>query len=64
MLLLQNKCPLLFDVLAEIDNPTLLSKMRDLLRKLLEIAAAPFRVSGSPVDCFGYEPNAIVDKGD
>ena len=47
MLLLQIKCFLLFDLLAKIDNPTLFSKMEDLLRKLLQIAAAPFRVSGS-----------------
>ena len=28
MLLLQNKCPFLFELLAEIDNPTLFSKMQ------------------------------------
>ena len=60
MLLLQSKCLLLFDLLA--DNPTLFSKMQDLLRKLLQIAAAPFRVSGSPVDSLGSEANAIVDS--
>ena len=62
MLLLQSKCPLLSDLLADIDNPTLFSKMQDLLRKLLQIAAAPFRVSGSPVDSLGSEANAIVDS--
>ena len=56
------KCPLLFDLLAKIDNSTPFSKMQDLLRKLLQIAAASFKVRGSPVDSLGPEANAIMDS--
>lgn len=59
MLLLQKKCPLLFDLLVEIND--LSSEMQDLLRKLLEIFAAPFRVNCSPVEPSGSEGSAIVD---
>ena len=61
MLLLQRKCPLLFELITEMDDPALMSKMRDLLRKLLQIAGAPFRVNGSPEVPIGSEGNAIVD---
>lgn len=61
MLLLQRKCPLLFELITEIDDPALISKMRDLLRKLLQIAGTPFRVNGSPEVPIGSEGNAIVD---
>ena len=59
MLLLQKECPLLFDLLVEINDLT--SEKQDLLRKLLEIFAAPFRVNCSPVDPSGSEDSAIVD---
>ena len=58
----QIKCPLLFDSFAEIDNPTLFSRMQDLLRKLLQSSGAPFRVTGSPVDSLGPKSNAIVES--
>lgn len=58
----QIKCPLLFDSLAEIDNPTLFSRRQDLLRKLLQISVAPCRVSGSPVDSLWPKSNAIVES--
>ena len=61
MLLLQPKCPLLFGLLAEVNDQTLTSKLHNLLQVLLEIAAAPFQVTSSPVDQIGSEGNAVVD---
>lgn len=61
MLLLQNKCPLFFGLVVEIDDSTLTTKMQDLLRILWEIAAAPYQTTCSPVDLTGLESNAIVD---
>ena len=61
MLLLQQKCPLLFGLLAEVNDQTLTSKLHNLLQALLEIAAAPFQVTSSPVGQIGLEGNAVVD---
>jgi len=61
MLLLQQKCPLLFGLLAEVNDQTLTSKLHDLLQVLLEIAPAPFQVTSSPVGQIGLEGNAVVD---
>ena len=62
MLLLQNKCPLFFGLVVEIDDSTLTTKMQDLLRILLKIAAAPYQTTVSPVDSTGLDSSAIVDS--
>lgn len=51
-----------FGLVVEIDDSTLTTKMQDLLRILLEIAAAPYQTTSSPVDSTGLESSAIVDS--